>query len=163
MSYGRRPNTNCITCSKHIYKRPWEIRRNDGRVFCSMICYGKSIRKEILCSVCRTPILAGLNRKTCSRTCSNIHRTGIKYFHNRPKDKVIDQRRIKLRLLKIRGQECEICGYNKIEILHIHHKDRNRKNNALSNLKLICPNCHYEEHNLTKSWLKEIDLDRLKY
>lgn len=95
--------------------------------------------------------------------CANKHRAGIKYKLNRPRDKVVDQRRLKLRLLKLRGLACEICGYNKIEILHVHHKDRNRKNNDLDNLKLICPNCHYEEHHLEKSWLKEIDLDKLQY
>ena len=36
------------------------------------------------------------------------------------------------------------------------HKERNRENNNLNNLELICPNCHYEEHLLEKSWLKEI-------
>ncbi|MFZ2303908.1 MAG: HNH endonuclease signature motif containing protein [Minisyncoccia bacterium] len=45
--------------------------------------------------------------------------------------------------------------YNKLEILQVHHKDRNRGNNDLSNLELICPNCHYEEHYLEKSWLKD--------
>lgn len=163
MSYNRHPNTSCITCSKPIYKRPWEISKNNGRVFCSMLCYGKSNRKEKPCLVCKTPILATLNKKTCSRACANIHRTGIKYLLNRPRDKVIDQRRLKLRLLKLRGQACEICGYDRIEILHVHHKDRNRQNNEMDNLKLICPNCHYEEHHLAKSWLNNVDIDKLQF
>ncbi|MBI3573571.1 hypothetical protein HY090_00790 [Candidatus Kaiserbacteria bacterium] len=37
----------------------------------------------------------------------------------------------------------------------MHHKDRNRNNNSLGNLELICPNCHYEEHYLEKSWLND--------
>ncbi len=49
---------------------------------------------------------------------------------------------------------CERCGYKKFEILQIHHRDRDREHNALKNLELICPNCHYEEHYLQKSWLK---------
>ena len=128
-----------------------------------MVCYGKSNRKEKPCIVCKKPILAHFNKITCSRSCANIHRTGIKYKLNRPRDKVVSQRMLKLRLIKLRGKSCEICGYNKIEILHVHHKDRNRRNNNLDNLKLICPNCHYEEHHLEKSWLKGLNLDRLKY
>jgi 5-methylcytosine-specific restriction endonuclease McrA len=73
---------------------------------------------------------------------------------NRPHDKVVSQRLLKLRLLELRGQQCERCRYSKYEILQVHHKDRNRQNNELSNLELICPNCHYEEHYLEKSWLK---------
>ena len=98
-------------------------------------------------------ILAGLNKKTCSRSCANKHREGIKYKIGSPRDKVKSQRAIKLRLLKERGEKCERCIYDKYEILQIHHKDRNRKNNNLENLQLICPNCHFEEHFLGKSWL----------
>lgn len=128
-----------------------------------MFCYGKSNRKERPCLVCKAPILASFNKKTCSRACANVHRTGIKYLQNRPRDKVVDQRMLKLRLLKLRGLGCEICSYNKIEILHVHHMDRNRKNNNLENLKLLCPNCYYEEHHLDKSWLKGVSLDKLRY
>ncbi|MBI2599817.1 HNH endonuclease [Candidatus Daviesbacteria bacterium] len=73
-------------------------------------------------------------------------------------DKVDHQQRLKLRLLKQRGKKCERCGYSKFQILHIHHKDRNRGNNILDNLALICPNCHYEEHYLEKSWLNGYNL-----
>jgi hypothetical protein len=55
-----------------------------------------------------------------------------------------------------RGKHCERCDYGKYEILQIHHKDRNRSNNDMSNLELICPDCHYEEHFLEKSWLRDI-------
>ncbi len=99
-------------------------------------------------------MLAGLNKKTCSRRCANIHREGIRYKLGRPRDKVIHYKNLKLKLLKTRGKVCERCGYNIYEILQIHHKDRNRQNSNLGNLELICPNCHYKEHLLEKSWLK---------
>jgi len=151
--YKRNPNTVCTICAKPIYKRPAEIELNEGRVFCTLACYGISTRKELPCSVCKKPILAGLNKKTCSRGCANTHRTGIKYKLGRPRDKVVSERALKVRLFEIRGTICERCGYNKKEILHVHHKDRNHSNNNPNNLELICPNCHYEEHYLHKSWL----------
>ncbi len=125
-----------------------------GRVFCSLTCYGVSNRKEIPCLVCGKMILSGFNKKTCSRSCANVHRTGIKYTGARPRDKVKYQRGLKIRLLAERGQKCERCSYSKYEILQVHHKDKNRNNNNLENLQLICPNCHYEEHLLEKSWLR---------
>lgn len=148
--YTRNPNTVCGGCSNKIYRRPCEIRA--GRVFCSNTCYGKSNRNEHPCVICETPILAGLNKKTCSRACSNKQRTGIQYKIGRPRDKAVTFRYIKLELLRLRGTKCERCGYNKPEILHIHHRDRSRENNKHSNLEIICPNCHYEEHYLEKSW-----------
>lgn len=69
------------------------------------------------------------------------------------KDKVQSQRSLKLRLVAERGRVCERCGYDKIEILQVHHLDHNHSNNELANLALICPNCHYEEHYLEKSWI----------
>ena len=152
--YKRNPNTSCSICSKPIYKRPVEIRRNKGRVYCSMACYGISCRKETPCVVCGKPILAHENKKTCSRSCANIHRAGIKYKGRQPKSKVKTQRSLKIRLLKYRGEVCERCGYNKPEVLQVHHKDRDRTNNRLKNLELICPNCHFEEHYLKRSWLR---------
>ena len=98
--------------------------------------------------------MSSLNRKTCSRKCANINREGIKYKIGRPKDKAKTIQSLKIRLLADRGYKCERCGYQKIEILQVHHKDRDTKNNNLENLELVCPNCHYEEHFLEKSWLR---------
>jgi len=152
-NYKRHPNTICTVCKNPIYRRPVEIKRNKGRVFCSQHCYGFSCRREIPCIVCGKLILSGLNKNTCSRSCANKHRVGIRYKINRPKDKVRTQRALKLKLLNIKGRKCERCDYNKYEILQVHHEDRNRNNNNLDNLELICPNCHFEEHYLEKSWL----------
>jgi 5-methylcytosine-specific restriction endonuclease McrA len=55
------------------------------------------------------------------------------------------------RVFRDRDKKCEECGYNDIpEILHVHHIDRNRKNGSLSNLKILCPNCHMEDHFIAK-------------
>ena len=156
--YKRKPNTHCLTCNKPVYKRRVEIERNNGKVYCSTVCYGISCRKEKPCLICGKPILAGLNKITCSRSCSNKHRVGIRYKQNGLRDKVKSYKRLKLRLLKSRGNRCERCGYNKYEILQIHHKNKDRENNNLENLELICPNCHFEEHYLEKSWLNRNNL-----
>jgi len=153
--YKRNPNTPCLICKKPIYRRPSEIEASKNRVFCSQICYGISLRKEIPCVVCGKLILRGFNKKTCSRSCANINRAGIKYKIGSPKDKVKSQKILKLRLIESRGRKCERCDYDRYEILQIHHIDRNTNNNSLENLLLVCPNCHYEEHLLKKSWLRK--------
>lgn len=140
-------------CKSPIYRRPAEIEKNCGRVFCGIKCYGLSSRKESPCVICGKLILAGLNKKTCNRSCSNKYRTGIKYKIGRPKNIARTFRILKLRLMEERGKSCEKCGYNKYEILQVHHKNKNRNDNKVENLEIICPNCHYEEHYLENSWL----------
>ena len=153
--YKRNPNTKCFVCGSPTYKRPSMIERNHGKVFCSMKCYGIHCRREIPCTICGKLILASQNKKTCSRSCANINRTGIQYKNNSLRDKVKSQQSLKIRLLNERGKKCGRCDYNKYQILEIHHKDRNRENNDMENLLLICPNCHAEEHLLEKSWLNK--------
>ena len=50
--------------------------------------------------------------------------------------------------MKQRGEKCERCGYAVYQILQVHHIDRNRNDNSLDNLELLCPNCHAKEHYL---------------
>jgi hypothetical protein len=149
--YIRKPNTTCSRCGKSIYRRPSELQKTGGVSYCGAICYGIACRKEVECVVCKKKMLAGLNKKTCSRSCSNVNRIGIEYLRNRPRDKVSTIVALKTRLLKMRGGKCERCEYSKIEILHVHHKNRNRLDNSMKNLEPICPNCHYEEHYLNNN------------
>lgn len=149
--YSRKPNSYCVTCRIAIYRRPSEIQ--SGKVFCSSECNGKANRKVNYCLICSAPILAHQNKKTCSRSCANRHRAGLRYRIGRPKDKAKTFRAIKLKLLAARGAYCERCEYAIAQVLHVHHKDRNRENNNQGNLEILCPNCHYEEHYLEKSWL----------
>lgn len=39
---------------------------------------------------------------------------------------------------------CEMCGCTpkEMRLLHVHHRDRDRKNNDLSNLQVLCSTCH---------------------
>lgn len=41
--------------------------------------------------------------------------------------------------------KCLRCGSNK-EPFHRHHKDGNWQNDIISNLELICEECHKKEH-----------------
>lgn len=37
---------------------------------------------------------------------------------------------------------CAVCGFGILAVLEVCHLDHNRGNNALSNLAILCPNCH---------------------
>jgi 5-methylcytosine-specific restriction endonuclease McrA len=81
-------------------------------------------------------------KRTCSYACSN------KLFRVNNKSIYIDGRSTyRKKALSKLPNLCNRCGYNSyIDILEVHHKDRNRKNNDISNLEILCPNCHSEEH-----------------
>ena len=68
------------------------------------------------------------------------------------KGRPIDTQRIKKEFIKKTAYVCSNCGISHWcgapLILHIHHKDGERKNNEESNLCLLCPNCHSQ----TKTW-----------
>lgn len=146
--FQRNPNTQCIVCTKRIYRRPGILEQSNGRAYCSSICYGQASRRETPCIVCGSPILASANKKTCSRSCANKNRAGIKYTGRRLKDNVVSIRRLKIRLMDARSALCERCSFSMYQVLVVHHIDRNRNNNNLENLELLCPNCHAKEHYL---------------
>lgn len=41
---------------------------------------------------------------------------------------------------------CIKCGYSNINALEVHHKDKNRENNSIENLEILCANCHTLTH-----------------
>jgi hypothetical protein len=67
------------------------------------------------------------------------------YLNN---EKFIQSFKLKNRLIRenIFEHKCMNCDgteWQKIKIpLELHHKDGNNSNNNLSNLELLCPNCH---------------------
>ena len=54
---------------------------------------------------------------------------------------------------------CQECGSD--ERLEVHHKDKNRKNNNLNNLQLLCRSCHSKQHR-GKEWGKKMIKSRME-
>lgn len=42
--------------------------------------------------------------------------------------------------------KCNRCFDESFMPLNRHHKDRNRSNNSIENLEVLCPKCHAKEH-----------------
>ena len=141
----RNPNCSCKHCGKEIYRRPNQIE--NGLVFCSTSCTGKFSRtNEKSCPICGKIIFG--KSKTCSRTCSNKNRYGIKYDGLNKKNNANKSKILKESLSKIRGGICEKCSNENYSILQVHHiiERCNGGTNDPNNLLLLCPNCHMTEH-----------------
>lgn len=71
--------------------------------------------------------------------------------------KVENTHRLRIRLIKegVKQDKCESCGnvmwLGKPISLELHHLDGDRKNNILSNLIIICPNCHAQTDNYRRN------------
>jgi predicted RNA-binding Zn-ribbon protein involved in translation (DUF1610 family) len=129
----------CGTVFSHIASRANKAK------YCSPQCYHKAMGRkgtvEYACVHCGVKFLGAPshNRKYCSKACVN----------KASKDQWKPTFTTVRKKMAARGLllACEQCGYDTHpEILGVHHKDRNRKNNDRSNLQVLCPNCHSIEH-----------------
>jgi len=50
------------------------------------------------------------------------------------------------RAFKRFGKICNRCNIKEEKVLLVHHKDRDRTNNRLKNLEVLCRNCHTLDH-----------------
>jgi hypothetical protein len=144
--YERTPNTSCVFCSKPIYRRPWELKRRK-QVYCSHACK-KTNGPKRTCPVCLIEFKPSHNaNKTCSRSCSNVQRFGIKYNKdNKPKVPNHSQRRLSILREVFKFEECmiESCKYTKTFDIHRFLPGRNGGEYEIGNMFAICPNHHAE-------------------
>lgn len=107
--------------------------------------------KIIECNNCGKPIykprriLLRYSHYFCSRSCSQSYFVGIK--HRMFKNNSMSQT-FKRRLLN--GAKCVLCKETDRDVLVLHHKDGNRKNNKIENLVVLCANCHIKVHKEAK-------------
>lgn len=118
--------------------------------YCSRKCYykamahvGSVVAECVVCGkVHRRPPSHTKHVPTCSMNCRSLYNLAKS---NKPKD--TDHQITKWFWRRGLVTKCTRCGYKEHpEILVIHHSDRNRTNNKLTNLEILCPNCHAIEH-----------------
>ena len=75
----------------------------------------------------------------CSKNCGNLHKNKIR----EESGEWDNSGNYRKKALKTYEHKCAICGYKEdTRILEVHHIDEDRENNKLSNLIILCPNCH---------------------
>jgi 5-methylcytosine-specific restriction endonuclease McrA len=151
---------NCQNCKKEVNnKRKINLNKKLGyKLFCSNECYYESKKKGKICkcSKCGKTIYkrpSDLKKsKTgniyCSKTCAVSNNNSIfRQGENHPnykKDPTV--RTYRKRKFKVNEAKCENCGIDDKRVLEVHHKDKNRDNNNLDNLQILCANCHLIQH-----------------
>jgi hypothetical protein len=164
----------CLNCNKEytpdksiqIKERTGKLRGLEGK-FCSRSCsasYTNKLKQKPklpneICAYCNEPFYIQKSHRQNSKSglffCCRSHKDlaqrigGIKEImpNHYGKDSGNCYREFALRRL---DHKCHLCNYNEHkEILDIHHIDNDRTNNHISNLIVLCKNCHgLVHHNL---------------
>lgn len=141
----------CQTCRQKFYVYPCRIKKGMVK-FCGMKCYRKDGdfnpfhgKKHSVNSIQKMVTNPNRVRFGLGKQNPNHMRYG-EYFSGSSLHWW--QRNLKRTIGK-----CEKCGFSDKRILHVHHINKNRKENIRDNLILLCPNCHALIHYLDKSGL----------
>ena len=80
----------------------------------------------------------------CSRGCKDKGQSYIKEIQ--PEHYGTGEHSYRTKALNNLPNKCAICSYDNVDALEVHHIDKNRENNSLSNLLVLCANCHTLVH-----------------
>jgi hypothetical protein len=146
LEYDRRKQDYCgHSCAAQINNSRFPKRK----LMQSKFIDGKKvviIKPLPLCEMCGEECKTHKS-KFCSERCSSLHR-------KQETDKKIESnekvyfRQIRRYLIEKHGEKCMECGWDKKNPitntvpLDMDHIDGDHENNVLTNLKLLCPNCH---------------------
>ncbi len=144
----------CTYCKEPYKKQKSHAEGAKQEFYCSSTCYNNHVTKlTLVCAHCSkefTRNRAEVNKRVknkdihfCSRECKDLavhYMDAIRPAHYGTSE---EYRAIAFRYLK---HICNRCNYSDIRALEVHHIDRNRHNNDISNLEILCANCHTIEH-----------------
>jgi len=125
----------CKLCNENFTKKAAYA------LYCSDACKERSRpdaqKKDFICKFCQIPFKRRAFNNACyfcSRDCSGFFQmvhSNVAYFY---------------KAFSWLPHECEICKIDDYQVLCVHHRDKDRKNNEIKNLQILCANCHYRIH-----------------
>lgn len=132
----------CGFCEKEY------ITRVEHSKYCSPKCRDRMrpnrqptwnhLKKPIYCEFCREEFYIKNDKSNkgrfCSRQCSGMFLIATGELNYVTKAFIFYE------------NKCNRCGIDDDRVLCVHHIDHNRKNNDLSNLEIVCANCHHKHH-----------------
>lgn len=149
------PTVKCKICDKEFYAKPNWIRMGWGK-YCSKSCQYKSQKKGLIvkCFICnkevyKSPKVLGSSKSGnyfCNKSCQAVWRNNIYIgkLHPNWTSGISIYRHLLTKSGK--SQVCVLCKNADTRVLAVHHIDKNRNNNQLTNLAWLCHNCHYLIH-----------------
>ncbi len=146
----------CKICQRDFEAKQSRLQKGWAK-YCSKYCQYESqkVGKILECTTCSKEIYRNNKDQSrskskkyfCSKTCQTSWRNSVLYSGSDHSNWAGGESSYRSRLLRSKRQKiCEKCLNIDVRVLAVHHKDKNRKNNTLSNLIWLCHNCHYLVH-----------------
>lgn len=149
------PIVNCKICKKEFYGKPFFLKQGHAK-YCSLACMhvGSRTGKIVPCHFCGREVyktvkalrVSKSKKYFCSKSCQTKWRNSVFVGpkHANWKEGLHAYRSVMFRnrIPKI----CRLCKGTDERVLAVHHIDRNRKNNKVTNLAWLCHNCHFLVH-----------------
>mgnify|MGYP001561026754 CR=1 FL=1 len=149
---------NCLFCHEPFQAPVKHINAGGGK-YCSRSCAGRAgnpikIREpNVVCAYCDKCFWIPPSHMNKSKSglyfCCREHKDvasrlgGIEAIQPDHYGKS-DANDYRTKALRHYPAICMRCEFDKFVV--VHHKDRDRTNNELENLEVLCPNCHALEH-----------------
>jgi hypothetical protein len=145
----------CIICTQNFYVKPSHLKIGWGK-YCSKACQyqGQKTGELKTCNNCQKTIYRnkrGLRQSKsgyffCSKSCQTSWRN-TQYRGEKHKNWINGKSSYRSALIRSDLEyKCLRCKISDSRLLAVHHKDKDRSNNDLSNLIWLCHNCHYLVH-----------------
>lgn len=105
--------------------------------------------KRVISEYCLDTTIFEENRKRhCIESAKENHTAIYNIYDKLKRNTKVNNHKLKNKLIELGLKEakCEMCGITEWlgqpVKFHLHHEDGDHFNNELSNLKILCPNCH---------------------
>lgn len=147
----------CEKCGNKVYEK-----YGSGR-FCSKSCansriFSEESKTKISKALKGKPFTGGSGFKKGHKGIGDRKEAARKMretFRKKRENRTYEQLTLREKVLFNQNNCCNKCGldtWNNLPLkLELHHKDGNHKNNNITNLEFLCPNCHSQ----TPSWRKK--------
>jgi len=154
---------NCLNCKNECFVEKREINRGNGK-FCSQQCSSdhrvanlQELEKNVTCAFCKQSFHMTFHRGKRSKSglyfCCRLHKDnaqkigGIKEIMPSHYGTGSPDNTYRRTAFSNKPKICERCRYDQHPAaIIVHHKDRNRMNDSIENLEVLCSNCHAIEH-----------------
>lgn len=151
----------CKKCGIEFLRRLGKYHGQKKQEYCSLACGRKAKENKqcVVCQVCKKEMWRSPSKiaaakhgyQFCSRKCKEYAQSidgnlkDIQPSHYNNGDSNYQEK-----ALRNLPHKCVGCGEEHEFLLCVHHIDGSRTNNNLSNLEIVCANCHIKRH-LTKN------------
>jgi len=141
---GRKRKANLVTCCNCLkdFLKPERFIKEDNNDFCSKECSYEFSKNRLIvpCNFCGIKFEKKLSNITKTNYCSRICKDNSQI---KEEPTIYTYRK---KAINKYGAICNRCNFSNIIALEVHHKDRDRNNNDIDNLEVLCSNCHKIEH-----------------